>query len=74
MKRKRFSRKNLDNCCYNRLLDDRSCSRIYYERNSVMLILKLAENRKFDLVGSEVLVWEIEDTQDAYRMFVLQMM
>ena len=34
----------LDNCCYNRLLDDRSYSKIYYERNSVMPILELAEN------------------------------
>lgn len=33
----------LDNCCYNRLLDDRSYSQIYYERNSIMLILELAE-------------------------------
>lgn len=63
----------LDNCCYNRLLDDRSYSRIYYERNSVMLILELAENGEFDLVGSEMLVREIEDTQDAYRKSVLQM-
>lgn len=34
----------LDNCCYNRILDDRSNSRIYYERNSIMLILELEEN------------------------------
>lgn len=63
----------LDNCCYNRLLDDRSYSRIYYERNSVMLILELAESGEFDLVGSEMLVREIADTRDAYRRSVLQM-
>lgn len=64
----------LDNCCYNRILDDRSYSKIYYERNSVMLILELAENGEFDLVGSEMLIREIEDTQDTYRKAVLQMM
>lgn len=63
----------LDNCCYNRLLDDRSYSKIYYERNSVMLILELAENGEFDLVGSEMLNREIEDTQDLYRKSVLRM-
>lgn len=46
----------LDNCCYNRLLDDRSYSRIYYERNSVMLILELAEKGEIEIVGSEMLV------------------
>lgn len=38
-----------------------------------MLILELAENKEFDLVGSEMLVREIEDTQDSYRKSVLQM-
>lgn len=64
----------LDNCCYNRLLDDRSYSKIYYERNSVMLILELAENGEFDLIGSEMLIREMEDTQDLYRKSILQML
>lgn len=49
----------LDNCCYNRLLDDRSYSHIYYERNSVMLILELAEHSAIQLIGSQMLVKEI---------------
>lgn len=40
----------LDNCCYNRLLDDRSYSQIYFERNSVMLILELAEQSELQLI------------------------
>ena len=64
----------LDNCCYNRLLDDRSYSKIYYERNSVMLILELAENGEFDLIGSDMLIREMEDTQDLYRKSVLRML
>lgn len=40
----------LDNCCYNRILDDRSNSKIYYERNSVMMILELAEKSRLMLL------------------------
>lgn len=63
----------LDNCCYNRLLDDRSYSQIYFERNSVMLILELAEKSGIQLVGSEMLVREMADAADSYKRAVLQM-
>lgn len=63
----------LDNCCYNRLLDDRSYSQIYYERNSVMLILELVEQSAIRLIGSEMLVREMNDTQDLYKRSVLQL-
>ena len=43
MKRGYPLRVYLDNCCYNRILDDRSYLQIYYERNSIMLILELVE-------------------------------
>lgn len=62
----------LDNCCYNRLLDDRSNLQVYYERNSVMLILELAEKNIVQLVGSEMLAREINDTPSPYRRAVLQ--
>lgn len=62
----------LDNCCYNRLLDDRSYSKIYYERNSIMLILELVEQSAITLVGSEMLVKEINDTVNLYKCSVLQ--
>lgn len=64
----------LDNCCYNRILDDRSNSQIYYERNSVMLILELIEKKAVELVGSEMLVREMNDISDSYKKSVLQMM
>lgn len=64
----------LDNCCYNRLLDDRSYSQIYYERNSVMLILELVEQSAIHLVGSQMLAKEMQETQNSYRRSVLQMM
>lgn len=64
----------LDNCCYNRLLDDRSYSQIYYERNSIMLILELAEKSSIQLIGSEMLIKEMADTNDVYKRSVLQML
>lgn len=64
----------LDNCCYNRILDDRSYSQIYYERNSIMLILELAEKSAIQIVGSEMLIKEINDTSNIYKRSILQMM
>lgn len=64
----------LDNCCYNRILDDRSNTQIYYERNSVMLILELVEKAAVELVGSEMLVKEMNDLDDIYKRSVIQMM
>lgn len=63
----------LDNCCYNRILDDRSYSHIYYERNSIMLILELAEQEIIQLIGSEMLIKEMSDTPNLYKRSVLQM-
>lgn len=63
----------MDNCCYNRLLDDRSYSQIYYERNSVLLILELVEKSAIKLIGSQMLMKEIKDTSDIYKRSVLQM-
>ena len=64
----------LDNCCYNRILDDRSNSKIYYERNSIMIILELAEKSAIIIIGSEMLIKEIDDTKDAYKKSVLEML
>lgn len=64
----------LDNCCYNRILDDRSYAQIYYERNSVMLILELAEKSTIKIIGSEILVKEMQDNKDSYKRAILQMM
>lgn len=63
----------LDNCCYNRLLDDRSYSQIYYERNSVMLILELTEQSAVQLIGSQMLMKEIQETPNLYKRSILQM-
>ena len=31
----------MDNCCFNRIFDDRSQPVIYFDRNSVMIVLEL---------------------------------
>ncbi len=54
----------MDNCCFNRVVDDRSYPIIYLERNSVMLILELAEDKRIEIVGSQMLKKEIADTPD----------
>nr|MCR4745768.1 PIN domain-containing protein [Lachnospiraceae bacterium] len=64
----------LDNCCFNRVLDDRSYPVIYLERNSVMLILELAENKRLEIIGSDMLKKEISDTPDYFRRERLSLM
>lgn len=47
-----------DNCCYNRLFDDRSNIRNYLEREAVLIIMQKAFDGELELVGSDIL--EIE--------------
>ena len=64
----------LDNCCFNRILDDRSYPIIYLERNSVMLILELAEAKRIEIIGSEMLRKEISDTPSYMKREKLALM
>ena len=64
----------LDNCCFNRVLDDRSYPIIYLERNSVMLILELAEDKRIEIVGSQMLRKELADTPDYVKRERLSLM
>lgn len=49
----------LDNCCYNRLFDDRSNIRNYLEREAVLIVLQKAFDREIEIVGSDILEIEI---------------
>ena len=49
----------LDNCCYNRLFDDRSNIKNYLEREAVLIIMQKAFDGEFELVGSDILQIEI---------------
>ena len=54
-----FLRIYLDNCCYNRLFDDRSNIKNYLEREAVLIIMQKAFDGEFELVGSDILNIEI---------------
>lgn len=64
----------MDNCCYNRVLDDRANPKIYFDRNTVLFILECVEKGMFDLIGSQMLKKEIEDTSIAFKREILEMM
>lgn len=49
----------LDNCCYNRLFDDRSNIRNYLEREAVLIVLQKAFDKEIEIVGSDILEIEI---------------
>lgn len=49
----------LDNCCYNRPFDDRSNIKNYLEREAVLLIMQMAYDGNFYIIGSEVLLKEM---------------
>ena len=64
----------LDNCCLNRILDDRSYPIIYLERNSVMLILELVEQGRIRMIGSDMLKKEISDAPSVLKQNKLSLM
>lgn len=64
----------MDNCCFNRILDDRSVPIIYYERNTILIILELIECKAIELFGSQMLIKEIEDTSDVIKKERLKLM
>jgi predicted nucleic acid-binding protein len=57
----------LDTCCLNRPFDDQRQPRIRLEAEAVTLILEKVHQREWSWVGSEVLVYEIQQTTNAER-------
>ena len=57
----------LDVCCLNRPFDDQTQDRIRLEAEAVILILGHVETGKWSLVGSEVMIFEIDRTPDPER-------
>lgn len=49
----------LDNCCYNRLFDDRSNIKNYLEREAVLIIMQKAYDGEDRITGSDILEIEI---------------
>jgi predicted nucleic acid-binding protein len=61
----------LDACCLNRLFDDQTQDRVRLETEAIMLILKLSQEKKVELIGSEVLVLELQKTPNFSRRLKL---
>lgn len=57
----------LDNCCLNRPFDDQRQPRIRLEAEAVTLILEKVRQREWSWIGSEVLVYEIQQTTNTER-------
>ncbi len=49
----------LDNCCYNRLFDDRSNIKNYLEREAILIIMQKAYDGEEEIIGSDILDIEI---------------
>lgn len=49
----------LDNCCYNRLFDDRTNIKNYLEREAILIIMQKAYEGEDEIIGSDVLDIEI---------------
>ena len=57
----------LDTCCLNRPFDDQRQPRIRLESEAVTLILEKIRQREWFWIGSEILLYEIEQTVNAER-------
>ena len=57
----------LDNCTIQRPLDDRSHVRIAVEAECVLGLIAQVESRSIDIVSSEALRFEIENSTDLFR-------
>jgi len=57
----------LDTCCLNRPFDDQRQPRVRLESEAVTLILEKAHQREWEWVGSDALIYEIEQNTDMER-------
>jgi len=57
----------LDVCCWNRPFDDQSQTRVRLEAEAVLSILEMAENRKVELLGSDVIDDELSQNPSTER-------
>mgnify|MGYP002080881380 CR=1 FL=1 len=54
----------LDACCLNRLFDDQSQPRVRLETEAIALVLEKLSQGEWDWVGSEILLYEINQNPD----------
>ena len=58
-RRRTFLKIYFDNCCYNRLFDDRSNIMNYLEREAVLIVMQKAYENELEIIGSDILEIEI---------------
>jgi len=58
----------LDNCALQRPLDDKSNLRNRFESEAIMGLFELIEQKKLELVNSDVLLFELNNTPDPERI------
>lgn len=56
-----------DNCCYNRLFDDRSNIKNYLEREAVLIVMQKAFENELEIIGSEILEIEISKIKNGEK-------
>ncbi|NCP88230.1 type II toxin-antitoxin system VapC family toxin [bacterium] len=57
----------LDTCCLNRPFDDQRQPRVRLESEAITLIMEKIRQREWEWFGSEVLIYEIEQTANTER-------
>jgi predicted nucleic acid-binding protein len=57
----------LDACCLNRPFDDQRQPRIRLETEAILLILKKLEQHEWEWIGSDILKYELGQTNDLER-------
>ncbi len=57
----------MDVCCLNRPFDDQTQERIRLEAEAILLILNRLRSRGWQLAGSEVIQFEVEQIPDPER-------
>jgi len=59
----------MDTCCYNRPFDDQSQERIRLESEAVLLILNRCQTGEWEIIGSDILDFEISKIEDPVRRY-----
>lgn len=57
----------LDACCLNRPFDDQRQARVRLEAEAISLILQKLHQREWEWIGSDVLAYELGQTEDVER-------
>jgi len=57
----------LDACCLNRPFDDQRQARVRLEAEAISLILQKLHQREWEWIGSDVLLYELGQTEDIER-------